>query len=697
MPAPAPAPAPAAPAPLPATVATTAKNDRRVQWGPGREEAFKAMAFGEVTQALSARQSLERKWEQWLAQYRAPAEQPTKDFPFPGASNYVMPVTAIDVDQLYAKFMQTIHAPRNLWTIEALNPDWTNAAKPIQDFLQWLDGAVLRMEEVDGRAILELVKLGTTIYKTDWLYERRQIWTYDGGGGRVRADRTISHPVVDHVRLVDFIIPAYAYAIQADDQGGAPWVAERHRIPVAKLQEIADSTAPYLPNYGPMAVEKIRQWLSPEQVTYDDVVQGQSYQQPIAGTRDGMSFEQATGPATDHVPGGIGTPIRDEVEIFEIHARYACEKEGGSQSDVVVEFHMPTQTIIRATYLRYHHGKRPYSRAVYFPTEGFYGIGVCEQKEVFQKLETDLSNYTADNVLLANATCIAVKQGSSVAPGEPWFPGKTVFTEGNPKDELFPFQLGGGVYPGLDRLREQYKYTGRERSGVSDLNSGNINALPSRTPATTVQSLLEEGARRPDLTLKELRRCLSEVGIRIIQLVQQHAQPGANVDGEKWLTAALQILGNEAGLEVVKRLAMPLSQAEYGLAVNLTATSATANKEMAKQAFMGLIQLKQQVGPWYTQLMQMALQFQGTPLGQVALDNLQGMAYLEKRLLEQFDIRNITEVVPSIPKDPVQSITDPLAALPLLPGGMPGAGGGAGAPPMEAGGPPPGAGGPSGV
>jgi hypothetical protein len=79
-------------------------------------------------------------------------------------------------------------------------------------------------------------------------------------------------------------------------------------------------------------------------------------------------------------------------------------------------------------------------------------------------------------VLLANATCIAVKQGSSVAPGEPWFPGKTVFTEGNPKDELFPFQLGGGVYPGLDRLREQYKYTGRERSGVSDLNSGNINA-----------------------------------------------------------------------------------------------------------------------------------------------------------------------------------------------------------------------------
>ena len=696
MPMPAPAPAPAVPSPRPTS--TTAKTpDKRIQWGPGREDAFKAYAEAELTQALSARAALERKWQQWLEQYRPSATQPVKDFPFPGASNRVMPVTAIDVDQLYAKFIQTIHAPRNLWTIEALNPDWVAAAKPIQDFLQWLDGAVLRMEDVNKRAFLELVKLGTAIYKTDWLYERRNTWTYDGTGGRTRTDRVISHPIVDHVRLVDFIIPAYAYAIQADDQGGAPWVAERHRIGVSRLQAIADATEPYLPNYGRMGVEKIREWVIRSQLPHDDTIQNLDYQQSIAGAPGGQTFELAVGQATNHSPSGAGTQPKDEVEIFEIHARFACEREGGSESDIVVEYHIPTQTIIRGTYLRYHHGKRPYSKCVYFPTEGFYGIGVCEQKEVFQELESDLSNYTADNVLLANATCIAAKQGSSIAPGEPWFPGKTVFTDGNPKEEIFPFQLGAGVYPGLDRLREQYRFTGRERTGVSDLNSGNIQSLPSRTPATTVQSLLEEGARRPDLTLKDLRACLSEIGLRVIQLIQQHAQPLVAADGEKWLTAALQVLGNEAGLEVVKKLAMPLSQAEYGLGVNLTATSATANKEVAKQAFMGLIQLKQQVGPWYTQLMQMALQFQGTPLGQVALDNLQGMAYLEKRLLEQFDVRNITEVVPQIPKDPVQAITDPLAALQLLPGGGPAAGGLASASGVEAPAGPAGAGGAGGV
>lgn len=675
-------------------MATTSK---RITWGPGRDTAFMDYADAELYQALGARQSLEQKWRTWLEQYRASATQPIKHFPFEGASNKVMPVTAIDVDQLFAKFIQTIHAPANLWTIEALSPEWQDAAKPIQDFLQWLDGTILHMEDVNTRAFLELVKLGTAIYKTDWWYERRSVWGYDGEGKKVRMEKTISHPFVDHVRLIDFLLPPYAYAIQPDDQGGAPWVAERHRMSVSKLQAIADATEPYLPNYGRMGVEKIKNWLTPDQTPHDDTIQALDYQQPLAAGPGGKSFEASDGPATNVSPAGLGTMPKQEVEIWEIHARFATDGEGKSENDIVVEYHMPTRTMIRATYLRYDHGKRPYSKCVYFPTEGFYGIGVAEQKEVFQELESDLANWTNDNVLLSNSICIAAKSGGNIAPGEPIYPGKMFFTDGSPKDEIMPFQLGAGVYPGLDRLREGYTYIGRQRTGVSDLNSGNISSIPSRTPATTVQSLLEEGSRRPDLTLKDIRKCLSEVGLRVIQLIQQHAQPLIGVDGEKVVVAAIQVLGPTAGAEVVKKLAAQQSTAEYGLGVNLTATSATANKEVAKQAFMGLIQLKQQTGPWYVQLMQMAIQMWGTPIGQVALDNLQGMAFLEKRLFEQFDIRSLSEVVPTIPKDPVQAIGDPAAAVQLLPGGGQGFGGPPGAPPMEAPGAPAGAGSPVGV
>jgi hypothetical protein len=297
-------------------------------------------------------------------------------------------------------------------------------------------------------------------------------------------------------------------------------------------------------------------------------------------------------------------------------------------------------------------------------------------------------------VLLGNAQGIAAKQGGNIAPGEPIYPGKIWITDGNPKEELMPFQLGAGAYPGLDGLRQSIAYTGKLRTGVSDLQSGNLEALPSRTPATSMSILQEEGAKRPDLTLKDIRRCLSQIGLRIIQLIQQHAQPKQNADGERLLQASLSVLGDEAGIQVIQKLGIPLESAEYGLGVSLTATSASANKETNKQAMMGLMQLKQQNGPWYSQMMQMALQYWGTPLGQIALDNLQGMAFLEKRLFEQFDIKNLSEVVPEIPKDPVQGITDPLAALQLLPPGSGGASGSQGAPGMEAPAGPAGAGSP---
>ena len=540
------------------------------------------------------------------------------------------------------------------------------------------------MEDVNKRALLEMVKFGTCVYKVDWHFERRNVWSYDENGGRIRAERTVSHPIVDHVRLTDFLMPAYSYAIQADDQGGAPWVAEKHRVRLAKLESIADASEPYMPGYGKMAVQKIREFLAPRQSPHDDKIQALQFTGTGSGGKNGQPFEKTLGEATNHGPSGMGGSPLDEVEYREVHARFACDKEGGSECDIVAEIHLPTRTIIRATYLRYHHGMRPYEKAVYFPTEGFYGVGVCEQKEVFQSIESDLVNYTHDNVLLGNATCIAAKQGANVAPGEPWYPGKTIITDGNPKDELMPFQLGGGYYPGLNELRDSITFIGKLRTGVSDMNAGNIASLPSRTPATSVQALLEEGARRPDLTLKDLRRCLSAVGLRIIQLIQQHAQPQQMAEGETLLRAAISVLGDEAGIAVVQKLGLPLEGAEYGLGVNLTATNATANKEVAKQALMGLIQLKTANAPLYVQMMQMAMQAWGTPIGQVALDNLQGLAFLEKRLMEQFDIRNINEVVPTIPKDPVQAIQDPGAALQFLPG----AGGGAqGAPPspgMEA-------------
>lgn len=674
---------------------------QRVTFGTGREEAFKTWIDQEMNLALAQRMPLERKWRSWLEQYRAPANQPLKSFPFEGAANFVLPLTAIDVNQLFAKFVQTISAPSNLWTFEALNAEWEDAAKPLQDFLEWLDDTILHMEPINKRAILEMVKLGTMIYKTGWLFERRPITTYDDQGNRIRLERTISKPFVDHVRLADFLIPGYAYEIDPDLQGGAPWIAERFRRNIDALESIADSSEPYLPNYGVMAVQKLRQSVQTAQTEYDTKVQDLDYnrtpRQAVV-----QPFDQSSDPAADTGKGG-SYPRTDDVEWWQIHARFATQAAGGSQDDIVVEYHPQTRMILRAIYQPYRHGKRPYEVARYFPGEGFYGIGVCEQKEMFQKSQSDLFNNMHDSTLLANATGIAAKQGTNIGPGEPIYPGKIWITDGNPRDELMSFHLSQSNQ-GIVEMQGMVDNLGKVMTGIGDLQSGNINSLPSRTPATSVQALLEEGARRPDLTLRNIRDCLGTVGTRIVQLLQQYMrQPGLGAGGEVYTDLMVKVLGPERALPVLQKMALGEDSIELGFGVSLTATSATANKELAKQNLMALVQLQTQIGPPIIQLLTQAQQAAGTPIGQAALDLAQGMVFLQKKVLEQSDIRNTDELVPQVPKDPGQMALPPggpfgpQPAFPLLPGGGGAPQGAPGQPQLAALSGAAGAGGPGGV
>ena len=219
-----------------------------VTWGAGRKEEFIRWIDREVRDAQTARVGLDRQHREWLSQYRVSAKQATRSFPYEGAFAYQLPLTAIDVDILYARFMQTVHASDSIWSTSPMNERWQQAAKPLQDFLTVLDQRKLKMYNVNKRVFLETVKLGTGIYKTQWHYERRKVWTVDAAGNRTRVERIDSAPVVDHVKLADFLLPAYSYAIQPDEQGGAPWVAERLRVPLGRLYSMASATDPLLPN-----------------------------------------------------------------------------------------------------------------------------------------------------------------------------------------------------------------------------------------------------------------------------------------------------------------------------------------------------------------------------------------------------------------------------------------------------------------
>src|SRR2546429_9933568 len=103
---------------------------------------------------------------------------------------------------------------------------------------------------------------------------------------------------------------------------------------------------------------------------------------------------------------------------------------------------------------------------------------------------------------------------------------------------------------------------------------GNTQQLPGPTPATTIHSLLQEGNRRPDLTIKDMRyEGLSTVGLRIVQLLQQYASSPLKAGGQQLLALVTKTLGTPAGQNVAEKLSTPVEDAALGIGVSLTATS----------------------------------------------------------------------------------------------------------------------------
>lgn len=618
----------------------------QIRWAEGREAKLREFLAYELQTAFDARLALEQTWINWLTMYRAPYAGKLKGIPFEGSSNETMPVIATDVDQLYASFMQTLHAAPNLWSTSALNERWVHVAKPMQDFLQLLDTSVLRMYNVNKRAILEMCKLGTAVYKTGWTYERRKVRVYDEYGKPQTAMKTRSIPFVDHVRLADFVIPPEAYAVDPDAQGGATWVAERLRVTPDRLKMLSEATEPDMPNIPPDILDLVTRWVDPRQTRYDTYVNRQDYIRRFAN-------ETPIEPLlANEVPLGTGRIGRiKQIELWEVHVRFPAQSDD-VYDDLVVLWHHPTRTVIRTTLNPYAHGQRPYEVVRYFPGEGFYGIGICEQKEMFQRLISNFYNYSVDGALLSNAIMMGAKAGANILPSEPIYPGKVWITDGNPKDELFPITMGrlDGALQGLISMTQTY---GERRTGVSDIQLGSINDLPGRTPATTMVSLLQEGKRRPDLTIKDMRyEGLSRVGLRVIQLIQQYVTKPVDVGQDRLLQVMTDSLGLPEGKLLAEQLTMPLENAETGLGVTISATSGTTNKEIDKQDTLALIQLAAQVAPQILQFTQMYVQAaaQGpamAPVAEVALGAANGLTELYRRALEQRDVRDPEAIVPA--------------------------------------------------
>jgi hypothetical protein len=514
-------------------------------------------------------------------------------------------------EPVIAQFLQSLHAPRNLWTATDLSGEFTDSVNAVTEYLTLLDRLYLKMRNVNRRAFPDLVILGTCGYHPTWIYQRRKVKTYNELGKVVTDVTIVDQPRTYHIPLSDLIWPANAWDTDPDAVvAPARWVGHRFKLTENQLRALGKGQEPFLPNFNRDALDFVLKRESEEEQTVERQI------------REGDQYR----------------PARNaKIELFRIEARFDVDDDGIDE-DVIAIFHYKTATILQATHQYWHHSKRLYEIEQYIQKFSMLGKGIAAMNEWAQAAASKLLNAQINNAVLANTRMFGVPQGYNMQPGEPVYPGK-VWPLG-PDEQISEVKLTD-AYQSIFQILGWLQQISEARTSVTELRQGNVSGLPSRTPATTVLTLMQEGAKKFDMILANLRTgAIANIGKRTLQMVAQRHQSGST----KWAELAYRTLGEEDGAKVVAVLSLPQTVLEEGLGIEVTATSSQVNREVEKQNLIGLAQIMQQS---YAGLIQVA-QLLGDQnlMGQAALASYNGGIEFLTRLLESFEIQNPERYLP---------------------------------------------------
>lgn len=584
----------------------------------------------ELRRCRSERTELEQDWIRYAEVYRCKRQMAEQTWPFKGAARVKIPVAATDVDTTVAGVMGVLFGAPNLWSCEGLRPDRLDYAARLEEFLEWAQETELHMYGTVEDWVTEMVKLGTGVLKQRYLREERKMFewreTPQGVVQQQLRRLAVNRPDVRRVPLANFYIPGTSPEIQ-----GSPWVAERIELTWTQLENRVRAgvyTSEFLAKIG-------AHWR-----------QAQSKSQFA-------QYQTAQEQLDNFVPG-----MRDTFEVFEFWSDQ--DLGDGDRTAVVCTIHEPSMSYARIDFNPFFNQEIPYSAARFLKVEGrFYGIGLCEMEEQIQEVITTMERQRLDNGTIRNTTLFRAKRNAGVKQDEPIWPGR-IFLMDN-VDDIQPMPMGFAAQDTLGAETNLINYA-RQRSSVSDWQRGGAGAPSiSYSAATTTIEMLKQGRLRLDQFLRSIQAALSETGQRVVELYQQFDSVGK----------VYSVMGDKDGQVMQEVLQFPLDLIRTGVAVKVTATNASLNKETkirTDQVIAGL------VTQFYGQLFQgmsLVVNPQLPPALRVLAGTMvQGGIVLMRRILDSYGTQDLDLIVPDLKE--INAITQQLEQIGI--GGAAGAG-----------------------
>lgn len=560
-------------------------------WKPIEDE-IKSFIGDEIAAAESERADFMRKLARWRKVYSAPMPEGPKNFPFFGASNLTIPIVKEAVNTLTAQLVQSTLTARPYWVLQDLASEWEPFIDEVETFMDLAGDRDLKLDENSIPWTIEAVKYGTSVMETGYEVDERQVYhlTQDGRKAFPKTQSFHDGPITYHVPIEDFFIRFGETSIQK-----ARWVGKRLRMNEVQLREKEARNEFY-------NIDKV------VQVEPEEPPENVQLQEEIEETEP---------------------TERMVYEIFEIWISYILPGDK-RYTELQIYYHPATDTVIGRRFHPYWHGRRPFVKLVYFPIENrFYGEGLCEMLEQIQEAISARYNQRSDNITLANLKMFLKRRGvKGLQPGDPLYSGKQieVLDVNNDIRELNMSEVYPSTFNEETLLRDYYQ----RLSGLNDAIFG--SAMPvTRTTASAQLALLQEQAKRIDLTIRDIRKQRNKVGWFALQL---YFQFGTNGKGVAWL--------GQRGMAVEGIFSLPKRVTELGLAIKAQVPTSLQNRQVKRENSLAMFNLLVQL---YKELIPFAQALAPEQLPNVVHSMVKGAQKFVGDVLETFEVSDPEDVL----------------------------------------------------
>lgn len=412
---------------------------------------------------------------------------PEKTFPWPGASNFSVPLILSTVDSIHARIMKAVFDVDPIWLARPKAPQAVGVATKAQWYLDyWADEMEIgqKLDIVVHNMLIE----GVGVAKIDWMRDVRELPTdpsFQVPGMPNQLVTEYEGPELTPVPLKDFVlIPADSPTIEEAVYVGHKVYRNRgqienardqgHYFNVAKLFEKA--------KHGDSVTEKV---------------------------------PHPSGLVAPHTA-SLEDPETQQFELVELYGRYDF---GGGPIPAIFTFSPQHEILLRINPHPYEYSRAPYISFAIFPRANqFFAKSVPEHLESIQEELTTFHNMRADAITRKIAPPIMKRKGSGWDPTKKkWAPGQVI--EVTDPAEIVELQLSD--IPGTVFNHEQDLLAFSERvTGTSDYFMGR-SPSQSRT-ATEVNRVTSEGLARMDVMISRFQSTMRRLAWHLWWMLYQY-------------------------------------------------------------------------------------------------------------------------------------------------------------------------------